>query len=218
MSPKERLQSRQILYLLASILLATALVTVIALNGTYQLTSEDISRRELIRLARQINNNFTTELTSATKMLDTLSVNPAVLKMVQDGNGNRADFLKYHAELCKDCTISSPYFRYFFLAAADGRQLVKFTVNPEPTPWVNVKEEPFFHPVIDDDLSEFQLGDPVKEGELGKETPRWLRLDPVCSPNTGEFLVILAAPWQQRSSALLKFTKAQEPKVEVLAI
>jgi len=218
MSPKERLQSRQILYLLASILLATALVTVIALNASYQLTSEDNSKRELTRLARQINHNFTAELTSATKMLDTLSLNPSVLEMVQDGNGNRADFLEHHAELCKDCKISYPYFRYFFLAAADGRQLVKFTVNPEPTPWVNVKEEPFFHPVIDDDLSEFQLGDPVKEGELGKEPPRWLRLDPVFSPNTGEFLVILAAPWQQRSSALLKFTKAQEPKVEVLAI
>src|ERR1051326_2995475 len=217
MSPKERLQPRQILYLLASILLATALVTVIALNGTYQLTSEDISRRELIRLARQINNNFTAELTSATKMLDTLSVNQTVLKMVQDGNGNRADFLKYRAELCKDCTISYPYFRYFFLAAEDGRQLVKFTVNPETTPWVNIKEEPFFHPVIDNDLSEFQLGDPVKEGELPKEPPHWLRLHPVFSPNTGEFLVILAAPWQP-SSQPPKFTKTQEPKVEVLAI
>ena len=84
MTRKERLQSRQILYLLASILLATALVTVIALNATYQLTSEDNSKRELTRLAKQINNNFTAELTSATKMLDTLSVNPSVLQMVQD--------------------------------------------------------------------------------------------------------------------------------------
>jgi len=217
MSPKERLQSRQILYLLASILLATALVTVIALNGTYQLTSEDVSRRELSRLARQINNNFTIELTSAITMLDTLSVSPTVLKMVQEGNGNRADFLKYHAELCKDCTISYPYFRYFFLAGEDGRQLVKFTVNPETTPWVNVKDEPFFHPVIDNDLSEFQLGVPVKNGELPKEAPHWFRLDPVFSPNTGEFLVILAAPWQSTSSSL-RWAKNQEPRVEVLAI
>jgi len=86
MSPKERLQSRQILYLLASVLLATGLVTLIALNASYYLTSEETSRRELIRLARQINNNFTDELTKAMSTLDTLSVNPSVLKLVGDVN------------------------------------------------------------------------------------------------------------------------------------
>ena len=218
MSPKERLQSRQILYLLASILLATALVTVIALNATYELTSEDTSKGELIRLARQINNNFTEELTSATKMLDTLSANSSVLQMVQDGSGNKADFLQDHADLCKGCEISYPYFRYFFLAGEIGRQLVKFTVNPETTPWVNIKDEPFFRPVIDDDLAEFQLGGPIREGEAAKEPLRRLRMDPVFSPNTGEFLVILAAPWTSPPQAQLKFTKDREPKVQVLAI
>lgn len=218
MSPKERLESRQILYLLASILLATALVTVIALNATYELTSADTSKRELTRLARQINNNFTKEITSATKMLDTLSVNPSVLQMVRDGSGNKADFLQNHADLCKGCEISYPYFRYFFLAGEDGKQLVKFTVNREATPWVNVKEEPFFRPVVDDDLAEFQLGDPVSDRETPKQPLRRLRMDPVFSPNTGEFLVILAAPWSSPSEVQAKFAKDREPKVQVLAI
>jgi len=78
-------------------------------------------------------------------------------------NGNKADFLKNHADLCKGCEVSYPYFRYFFLADADGSQLVKFTVNHEATPWTNVNDEPFFHPVIDGDLSEFKLG-----GSIGK--------------------------------------------------
>ena len=216
MSPKERLQSRQILYLLASILLATALVTLIALNASYQLTSDDMSRRELIRLARQINTNFTQELSSAMNTLDTLSVNPSVLKLVgDDANGNRADFLEHQGELCKDCQLSYPYFRFFFLASKDGSQIVKYTVNHESTPWTNVKEEPFFHPVMDGDLDQFQLLDGTRQ----------LRMDPLFSPNTGEFLVTLAAPWsgadaapQQRNRATVAYPKTKNPVIKVLAI
>jgi len=54
MSPKERLQPRQILYLLASVLMATALVTLLALNASYTFTSDDTSQHELKDLAGRL--------------------------------------------------------------------------------------------------------------------------------------------------------------------
>lgn len=205
MSPKERLQSRQILYLLTSILLATALVTLIALNASYKLTSDEVSKDELKQLADQINTNFTKELGSALGTLDVLAAEPSLLRLAVDGEGNRANFLQDHQDLFREHHLSYPYFRYFFVAGNDGWQRLKFTVNPETTPWTNVSEEPFFHPVKDGNFSEFKLGDTVRK----------MRMDPLFSPNTGEFLVVLAAPWTGAAPPQLRKT---DPRLKVLAI
>src|SRR5262249_30125578 len=94
MSAKERLQTRHILYLLASILLATALVTLIALNALYVQAFDKDSRAELKHLAEQINTNFTAELSSAISALDALAIDPTLVK-----EGNQANFLHEHRDL-----------------------------------------------------------------------------------------------------------------------
>src|SRR5262249_46205936 len=202
MSAKERLQTRHILYLLASILLATALVTLIALNALYVQAFDKDSRTELKHLAEQINANFTAELSSAISALDALAIDPTLVK-----EGNQANFLHEHRDLFDKNRLSYPYFRYFFVAGDDGWQRLKFTVNPDTTPWTNVKEESFFHPVQDGQLSEFKL-----------TTVRQLRLDPLFSPNTGEFLVTLAAPWADKADSGHDNTKATHDKTKAMKV
>ena len=185
MSPKERLQARHILYLIASILLATASMTLIALNASYKLTSDDSSEKELRELAGRINGNIKEELHRALSTLDALAGNRALLSLAGGDHWNQAKFLEAHQDLFPaDLSTSYPYFRYFFLADDNGEQRLKFTVNPDTTPPVNVSNDPYFHPIKDRNYSHFSDGGRLYD----------FRMDPLYSPNTGEFLVVLAAP------------------------
>src|SRR5262249_35265496 len=69
------------------------------------------------------------------------------------------------------------------------------------------KEESFFHPVQDGQLSEFKL-----------TTVRQLRLDPLFSPNTGEFLVTLAAPWADKADSGHDKMKATHDKTKAMKV
>jgi hypothetical protein len=213
-NPKERFRPRQILYLLASILLATALVTLIALNASYEFMSDNTSQAELHLLADRINRNFSDELCRALNTLNHFTSDQSLLKLASDAKGpegNEAKFLSQHQHFFDGPHAPYPdlppypYFRFFFLAGADGWQKLKFTVGSETTPWTNVRTEPFFHPVIDNELSEFDL----------RGSHHQMMMTPVFSPNTGEFLVVLAEPWSGTAPEKLR---KMDPRVEVLAI
>jgi len=206
MNSKERLQARHILYLIFSILLATASVTLIALNASYKLTCDESSENELRQLADQLNRNIKGELHRALTTLDKFSTDPNLLRFAGGKEWNQPKFLSAHQELFQvDGAFSYPYFRYFFLADENGYQRLKFTVDPKSTPEVNVKEEAYFHPILDRDFSHFSDG--VRTYDF--------RLDPLYSPNTGEFLAILAGPLPDSASKGLP-----EPKLrmKILAI
>lgn len=206
MSSKERLQARHILYLILSILLATASLTLIALNASYKLTSDESSKNELIQLADRINRNMKEEMSRALATLDALAADRALLKLAAGTEWNQASFLKAHQDMFQGGkALPYPYFRYFFLADDDGWQRLKFTVNLDATPITNVKNEPYFHPIMDGEFSQFTNGG----------APYSFRMDPLYSPNTGEFLVGLAAPLPDLASAGLPAPKL---RVKVLAI
>jgi hypothetical protein len=206
MSSKERLHARHILYLISSILLATAFLTLIALNASYKLTSDESSKNELRQLAGKINSNINAELAAALATLDVLSSDESLLQLAAGNDWNQSKFLERHGDLIQRAKPPFyPYFRYFFLADDEGWQRLKFTVNPESTPKTNVKDEPYFHAVKDGQLSELRVG---------KRTHKF-RMDPLYSPNTGEFLVDLASPWHEKAGLNLPGPKL---RVSVLAI
>ncbi len=156
MNPKERLQSRQILYLIASVLLGAVLITLIALNASYKLITDEISRSELSQLSDQINKNVRNELHDALSTLDIMAKDPNLLKLVanvsstgepQGDEGTQAAFLSSYDTKFKISNLPYPYFSYFFLADDSGWQRLKVTVNKTRTPWTNVKDQPFFRPV-----------------------------------------------------------------------
>jgi hypothetical protein len=184
MSSKERLHSRHILYLISSTLLATAFVTLIALNASYKLTSDESSENELRLLADKINSNVNAELASALATLEVLSSDKALLKLAhREEDWNQANFLEQYRTLSpQGKPLPYSYFRYFFLADDEGWQRLKLTVNSEATPKTNVSDEPYFQPIKDHRLSTFTDGKVLSE----------FRIDPLNSPNTGEFLVVLA--------------------------
>ena len=213
-SPKERFRPRQIVYLLASILLATALVTLIALNASYEFMSDNTSQAELHLLADRVNRNFSDELCRALSTLNHFTSDQSLLMLASDTKGkegNEAKFLSQHQHFFDQGHApypdlpAYPYFRFFFLAGADGWQKLKFTVGSETTPWTNIRPEPFFHPVTDNELSEFDL----------RGSRHQMIMTPVFSPNTGEFLVVLAQPWSGTAPDRLQ---KMNPRVEVLAI
>src|SRR5262249_40620549 len=81
-----------------------------------------------------------------------------------------------------------------FLADEGGWQRLKYTVYSTPTPWTKVDQEPFFHPVQDRELSTFHTKTFHTETLQTETFDYRFRMEPLFSPNTGEFLVSLAAP------------------------
>lgn len=196
MSPKERLHTRHLFYLLLSITTATACATLIALNLAHKLTSANSAEMEIQRLAVRLNINFTDELRNGLDTLRDLSSDPGLLSItsatspcdepVQKIQWNEAQFLQKHKDLASK--LKTPFFRYFFIADEKGCQRLKLTVNPESTPAVNVSREPYFHPIVDKEFSHLT-------GRAGSDPPYDFRMEPVFSSNTGEFLVVLAEPF-----------------------
>jgi hypothetical protein len=218
MSPKERLHARHLLYLLLSVTVGTASVTLIALSFACKTTDDSQSEREIRDLAQTINANIKTELGKALRTLDRLSdKSSGLLDQIQrtascgqplhtDNKWNEAHFLENHANLLG--ASDDPYFRYFFLADEAGCQRLKFTVNPDTTPQVSISQEAYFHPVKDLELSHM-----VNDDQSG--TPFAFRMEPLFSPNTGEFLVILAAPFDAGNDPTLA---GLDIRVKALAI
>jgi hypothetical protein len=123
MSPKERLHGRHLLYLFLSVTVATASVTLIALNTACKMTDDNSSEREIRQLAQQINANVANELRGALRTLDVLGDKssgllglaqkiPSCGKPAQtDNRWNEAQFLQNHSALLK--TIPNPIFDTF---------------------------------------------------------------------------------------------------------
>jgi hypothetical protein len=234
MSPKERLPTRQVLYLIFSVLFGTVLLTLIALNLSYKQISKDRSERDLQKLAERIKKNVTKELQDALGTLDAMTDDPDLLRYAGSNDWNFADFLKdhdlqkYNPVLSKFGAQPYPYFRYFFLADDEGKQQLKFTVNSSVTPRTRIASQDYFGDIMDDlshEASERKLEKEnsqaaegehhnhrnVKTGHSKSAFDRSLavlpvppgdryRIQPLFSPNTGEFLVIIAAPYERKES------------------
>jgi hypothetical protein len=225
MSPKERLRTRQVLYLIFSVLFGTVLLTLTALNLSYQLASKDQSESDLEALASRIKGNVTEELRNSLHTLDAMTEDPDLLRHfgsdwnVADFFKEHSDFDKHYSSLSERGALPYPYFSYFFLVDKDGDQLLKFTVHSTKTPKTNVHDKDYFvdikeeeshnQPASHHSASPFDqsLATLPKTNQDPGEHP--YRLQPLFSPNTGEFIVILAVPASKSDDARLKQVSAK---------
>ncbi len=209
MNPKERLHNRQVLYLMASALLGSMLVTLIVLNHCYKAKYRDDSDEELIRLSDRIKSNAETELRQALTALDQMAGDKVLLRYAGGKNWNQFDFYNaYRTEFFSDrgSQLSYPYFRYFFLADEGGWQRLKFTVNRGSTPRTNVEKEAYFP-----ELTRYDRASVLPDSSFR------FRLLPIRSPNTGEFLVLLAEKFNAKMDEMPPQVRAL-PKPVVLKV
>lgn len=195
MSPKERLRHKHVVTLVLSTFFATVLLTLTALNLSYNARESKASETVLRSLAKIIKDNVATELSGALGALDTVSKREYLLdqagtdswqerfleKILLDKillkNGQNAFNLTE-----KSSILAYPYFRYMFWLDEKGDQHFKISVS-QSTPQANQFKQTYFQDVLRDNLS------------VSRDRKYRFRLQPATSPNTGEFLVVLAKPF-----------------------
>jgi hypothetical protein len=200
-SPKERLQFGQILALLLSILVGTVLLTLTTLNWSYTSRETDDSEDRLPRVAERMKSQVQFEMQQALTELNRLSIQEDLLpSLFAKKSWQIAQYFQTHISSYQktDANHAPPYsyFRYAVLLDVDGWQQAKFTAE-WPTPRVNVSKETYFQEVHLSNLDTF-----IPHGAISPflANPTLFRLDLSTSPNTGEFVAVLSAPYPAASS------------------
>jgi hypothetical protein len=190
MSASERLRRKHVFYLLFSTLFVTSLLTVMVLNGAYELRDSEESGEQTKALAARIDQNIRAELKHALKFMDALGdegfLSTELQNVLTDEYWKpKTNFLQ--SDFVKNDTDPESYYPYFdnvFWVDKHGQQEFKLTVRPTATPQTKVGDEPYFKDV----LAKRHLTN--VEGFDGD-----FRFDSVYSPNTGEYFVVLARPY-----------------------
>ena len=199
-SPKERLRLVHVLSLILSTLLATVLLTLIALNLSYMQHDEEEARTQLVELSESIRNNLQTELRRVLELLEATST-PEYLQTFQANSGEKFWTLTNALAECQKngsrrpperaCQALDryPYFHYLFWVDDEGIQQFKATIDRWPTTQTSVAEQGYFTNVVaGTNLSQLlSSGKPLPHGQFF--------LQPTFSPNTGEFLAVVAVPY-----------------------
>jgi hypothetical protein len=203
MGPKARMPRRHVAYLVASILASAALLTLLALNGSFTLSERSRTRDDLKTLATGITRRFSEEVLAAARLLHGADPAPFAALPVQPPtrsapNESAPPSMRQQIRALDPAAIpgvretpslneraSYPYFDYLFWVDAQGWQRIKLTVPERATPQTRVDKEAYFLDIKNDDLA--TLPNPGKRGESYK-----LRMEPVYSPNTHEFFTIIA--------------------------
>jgi hypothetical protein len=191
MSPSERLRRKHIFYLSFSALFACTMLTLVVLNASYTLRSNEESQEQLKYLSKRIDSRVRAELGLALDFLDALD--QSALVRAELGKGKDApwkptrDFLASSLDDLKAPVY--PYFNNVFWVDASGNQQYKLTVDGVAAPRTSVLAYRYFTDVRDG-LNLTSLDAPA-----GK-APRMFRFDSLYSPNTGEFFAVLATPYR----------------------
>ena len=198
MSLTERLKRIHVFYLLSSGMFVTGILTVLVLNGAYTVRADDESREQLDSLATQIDENVRAELVRALVLMNGLESDQHVHDLMRKAtreNWTSARFLE--SPFFERLTPASyPYFDNVFWTDDQGRQLFKLTVRGEATPQTPVPDSTYFRYVRDEQhlktLGEIKLPASLKVPLPLPDTR--FRFEPHYSPNTGEYVVVLAKP------------------------
>jgi hypothetical protein len=194
MSNTERFRPKEGWYLILAIFLASASGMLMLLNASYTSWSRNAADAGLKKIAEQIKNNYTTEMTRAAAQLQQLR-SAALDHMTK----NRAP-----QPLVSGCLrkFPLPYYLYFEVAtyaSGHGDQILKFDVRDVPTPNVNVSDRPYFQAAVSDSNSEADTAPAVTCGQpachrAGMSVLRNTHVEPLLSRNTHEFLAVLSSP------------------------
>jgi len=214
-SPKERLQFGQLLALILTMLVGTVLLTLTTLNKSYTAWQASISQDHLCKVAQRMKIQVHQEMQEALKGLHRLSNQPNLLQSRALKPKDNRDFWQVPqffadplgASYLEADDSSKPhysYFRYAVLIDADGWQRAKFTAD-WPTPRVNSWKETYFQQAR---LGYFDSLESRGAASSSDPEKPLFRLDLTTSPNTGEFLPLLSAPYPQ-----YRAPKKPSPKV-----
>jgi hypothetical protein len=198
-SPKERMSRGQLLALVLTILVGTALMTLLSLNWSYTSIQEKASESHLDDVARNIKKQAHTEVARALDELNRVSPELALLKnhvKKGDDSWQIANYFQQKQDQAAAVARDDPYpyFRYAVLIDADGWQRAKFTADA-PTPRVNAQTERYFEEIRRGNANQFN---PTETDLAGAAT--LFRLDLTTSPNTGDFLPVLSIPYARPAS------------------
>jgi hypothetical protein len=85
---------------------------------------------------------------------------------------------------------SYPFFDYVFWSSNDGRQIAKWSIHDLTTPETRMREFPWFLEARDGRLFELRASD-AERRRLLRGGSAGVYVEPIYSPNTGEFLTLL---------------------------
>lgn len=185
--PRDRLSVADVFFLIFSVLVGSALVTLLVLNADAYFTLERRMDRQLKTFADDLNHHLHVELERIHQQLVELSTSVDVAEHLD--NSQQTNILANDAPI--DRSIY-PYFEFVFWVDDKGYQRQKWAVRDKTTPLINVYERSYVRSVLEDRLWSRVLA--------GKRVPFWL--EPIYSWNTGENLTVYSLPMPLPASGL----------------
>jgi len=215
MNRTERLRRRDVWLLVFSIFFGTTSVLLMLLKWTHTSQVGTEIDQDLDRLAGRIQKNVTDEIGRARLELATLSATRRVEELAERPWDPKTTILSK-----KDGDLKGyPYFDFAFWVNSDGRQLVKFTADREPTPQTTLATFSFFKDATTGERLITGKCLPASTGETPEASlqvvcPDAYSLEATISPNTGRFYTVIAAPYAPSR----KRTPSSSLTVQALAI
>jgi hypothetical protein len=213
MSNTERFSPRDGWYLILAIFLASTSTMFMLLNGSYTSGVQERIDTRLERVARRMQRNVKREVDATFLQMKLMNAGMERSKFA----GRMPIFVPNYFSPSRDNAplvnpvTCYPYFEIAFWANREGQQLLKFDARPVTTPPIPLDKFPFFEASLADLKwqsttapkagPEDTLGTPDCKSPPDVLSTDNLHIDPQYSPNTGEFLVILAAPLDQDGRA-----------------
>jgi hypothetical protein len=215
MRASELVRRRAGLYYAASTVAMVALVVVMAayVPGMIDYRETD---RNLAQLGEKIDGNVAEELRKAQHTLEYLAnrADPIDSKNNMDVSCGKeteaAPPLSRKTQLFRKAGLNFgeyPYFDLMVLSDQYGFQRLKWTVRDHVTPQVRLCELPQFTESAQDHFWYFQKG--------GPSGPQF-RVDPIYSPNTGEYLAVLTQRYRKLQNQVLRTASLVGPLLSLV--
>ncbi|MGE0683054.1 MAG: cache domain-containing protein [Candidatus Binatia bacterium] len=209
MGPRERLAVSDVFFLGLSILVGSALFTLVLLDVYAYLHLATKLDQRLAAFADTIRENFYEELFKIDRQLATIQSERVAVKQQEEGRDVLETTSLLRTEiLAESLLIDYPYFDSVFWIDNKGEQRSKWTVQTQTTPLINVYDRDYFRSI-------FQCWSWVRPRE-GRNVHFYV--DPVYSWNTGENLTVYSVPIQEFSDANLPCPSASDDGSVKLAV
>jgi hypothetical protein len=196
MSNTERFRPIDGWVLIFTLLLISSGVMLMLLNASYLLRSREYTDGALRRIALQMRNNFSTELSQAFTQLEEVRGTDEFRNVSKNGSDPG---LVGNYPIEKYLGQKYPYFEIAFWANCRGEQVAKVDIRRVPTPAVNLNRFPFYRVVkAKAGWTDPGTDKPGKKCGLapgGQDTYENTFFQPVMSPNTNEFAPVLSSPF-----------------------
>ena len=210
MSNTERFSPRDGWYLILAIFLATISAMLMILNVSYTARVQAGTDKDMKRLADTISENVHAEVGRAFQQLKQLDADPKISGHFGDFlHPNQTQFITGYLSLQDNQDRCYPYFKNAFWIDGSGLQQMKVDVQQVSTPMVNVGSFAYFKDSKSDSNWLYAERDAQSHQDESALSPQascqslplksllstHLHLEPRFSLNTGEFHLVLAAPF-----------------------